>query len=108
MKDVMYRKRDLARNRGRVVSVIENVTQHDNNTRVVKNFIYMVTRVDAVPKNPPSPKIRMMKGVDTLSRQERFVFKVKGVVYIKEKRFIFELKYCHSLNVDMQWKIAAI
>lgn len=108
MKDVVYRKRDLFKNRGRIVSVIENVAQHDSSTRVVKNFVYMVSRVDAVPKTLPTPKIRMLKGVDTQAREERFVFKVKGSVYIKEKRFIFELRYCHSLNVLMQWKTALV
>lgn len=108
MKDVVCRKRDLFKNRGRIVSVIEDVTQHDINTRVVKNFVYIVRRVDAVPKMLPTPKIRMLKGVDTQARQEHFIFKVKGAVYIKEKRFIVELRYSHSLNIFMQWKTSAV
>ncbi len=104
MKQVSYRKHDLARYRGRAISVGETVAENDCDSRVVKNFIYLVTRVDALPAALPAPQIRMMKRVDTTAQQEHFVFKVKGVIYIKKNRFIFQIRYCHSLNILMSWK----
>jgi len=104
MKSVTYQKSDLSRNRGRAISIRENVADKDSHTRVVKNFVYLVTRVDAVPEQIPQPEIRVLKKIDTERRREGFVFKVKGVIYIKKNRFIFQIAYGHSLNVQILWK----
>ena len=104
MKHVAYKKNDLAHNRGRAISVRENIADKESDTRVVKNFIYLVRRVDAVPEQMPSPQIRILKKIDTERRSEGFVFKVKGVIYIKKNRFIFQIRYAHSLNVQIVWK----
>ena len=104
MKRVAYKKNDLSRNRGRAISIRENIADKDSETRVVKNFVYLVTRADAVPDKIPQPQIRILKKIDTERRTEGFVFKVKGVIYIKKNRFIFQICYSHSLNVQILWK----
>jgi hypothetical protein len=104
MKQVAYRKNDLAHNRGRAISIRENVADKESDTRIVKNFVYLVTRVDSVPAQTPSPEIRILKKIDTERHREGFVFKVKGVIYIKKNRFIFQIRYGHSLNIQILWK----
>ena len=104
MKCVTYQKNDLSRNRGRSISIRENVADKDSDTRIVKNFVYLVTRVDAVPEVIPQPEIRILKKIDTDRRSEGLVFKVKGAIYIKKNRFIFQVCYGHSLNVQILWK----
>jgi hypothetical protein len=106
MRHVVYTKNDLVRSRGRVVSVRENIADADSDTCVVKNFVYLVRRVDACPpvESLPSPQIRIHKKVDTQHPAEGFFFKVKGVVYIKKNRFIFQIRYSHSLRIRILWK----
>ena len=104
MKRVAFKKNDLSRNRGRFISIRENDADKDSDTRVVKNFVYLVTRADAVPEQLPQPQIRILKKIDTERRREGFVFKVKGVIYIKENRFIYQIRYAHSLNIQIVWK----
>jgi hypothetical protein len=104
MKTVTYKKNDLSRNRGRAISICENVADKDSDTRVVKSFVYLVTRADAVPEVLPQPQIRVLKKIDTERQREGFMFKVKGVIYIKKNRFIFQIAYAHSLNVQIVWK----
>ncbi len=104
MKRVCYKKSDLSRNRGRAVSIRENIMDKESDTRVVKNFVYLVTRADAVPEDLPQPEIRILKKIDTERHREGFMFRVKGVIYVKKNRFIFQIRYAHSLNIQILWK----
>lgn len=104
MKRLSYKKNNLSRSRGRTISIREHTTDKESDTLVVKNFVYLVTRVDAVPQELPQPEIRILKKVDTESRREGFVFRVKGVIYIKKNRFIFQIRYAHGLNIRILWK----
>ena len=104
MRQVAYKKHDLALNRGRVISVRENIAENDSDTSVVKNFVYLVTAADAVPKEIPQPEIRIIKRIDNQRHSERFIFRVKGVVFIKKNRFVYQIRYAHSLNIQILWK----
>lgn len=104
MKSVAYKKHDLSRDRGRCISVRENAGDKDSDTLIVKNFVYLVTRVDVVPEQLPEPEIRILKKIDTEHHSEGFLFKVKGVIYIKKNRFIYQIRYGHTLNVRILWK----
>ncbi len=104
MKQLGYLKQELSRNRGRLISIRENMSDEDSDTATRKNFVYMVTRVDAVPDELPVPQIRVIKKVATEQRYEGLLFKVKGVIYIKKNRFIFQIRYCHSLCIQIYWK----
>ncbi len=104
MKQVAYIKQELSRNRGRLISVRENMSDSDSETMTRKNFVYLVTRVDAVPEQVPVPQIKIVKKVETGQRFEAFLFKVKGVIYIKKNRFIFQVRYCHTLGIKVFWR----
>ena len=104
MRQVAYTKKQLAHNRGRSMSICENVADEDSKTSIVKNFIYLVTRVDSIPQDLPDPEIRILKKVDMKARTEEFLFKVKGTAYIKKNRFIFQVRYCHGLKISILWK----
>jgi hypothetical protein len=104
MKHVAYKKNDLSHGRGRTISVRENIADKDSDTQVVKNFVYLVTRADSVPDTLPQPEIRILKKIDTERHTEGFMFKVKGVIYIKQNRFVFQVRYAHTLNVQILWK----
>ena len=103
MKDVAYIKREMV-DRGRVVSVREHSQDKDCETRVMKNFVYLVSWADAIPQEPEAPEIRITKKISAEDKTESFVFKVKGSIYVKEKRFIYRVRYCHSLCVHLYWK----
>lgn len=103
MKNVAYIKRELV-NRGRVVSIREHQEDKDCSTRVMKNFVYLVSPADAIPGEMDPPAIYITKKISAENKSEVFMFKVKGDIYVKEKRFIYRVQYCHSLCVHLFWK----
>jgi len=104
MKQVAYIKNELLGKKGRTIAIRENVSDAETDTSLIKRFIYLIKRVDSCPEKAPAPEIRILKKIDTERQREGFLFKVKGVVFVKKHRFIYELKYCHSLNIKMLWK----
>jgi hypothetical protein len=105
MKTVTYRKRDLARFKGRFVAIREVHPDADCDTNIAKNFIYLLSRVDQLPDKPPTPTINVIKRIDTAANTETFRLKVKGEIFISRGRFIYRVEYCHSLKVRLLWKI---
>ncbi|MFH0753642.1 MAG: hypothetical protein V2A70_03650 [Candidatus Omnitrophota bacterium] len=104
MKQVSYAKHELSDQRGRTIAVREADSDAETDTSLTKRFVYLVKRVDICPEQAPTPQIKVLKKVDTEHQKERFLLKVKGIVYIKKARFIYELRYCHSLDIRMLWK----
>ncbi|MBF0123359.1 MAG: hypothetical protein HQL21_08165 [Candidatus Omnitrophica bacterium] len=104
MKDVVYLKKELGHRAGRYVSIREFQSDKECESRITKNFVYLVHNADTIPQNLPKPRIDITKRIDTESQTEGFRFKVKGVVYMKQNRFIYRVDYCHSLFIRMVWK----
>ncbi len=104
MKSKVYKKKDLGQNRGRVVSIREFRKDKDSETAVRKSFVYIVTRVDAVTEVIPAPDIRIVKCIENELKREVFLFRVKGVVFFKKKRFVYKVDYLHTLAIRMFWK----
>jgi hypothetical protein len=105
MKKVTYRKRDLARFRGRFVAIREIHRDTDCDTQIAKNFVYLLSRADQLPDKPPTPMIYVTKRIDTAANSEIFRLKVKGEIFVTRGRFIYRVEYCHSLKVRLLWKI---
>jgi hypothetical protein len=105
MKKVTYKKRDLARFKGRFVSIREFHPDADCDTNIAKNFVYLLSRADQLPEKAPTPTIQVTKKIDTAANTETFRLKVKGDIYISRGRFIYRVEYCHSLKVRLLWKI---
>ncbi len=103
MKNITYKKRELI-DRGRVVSIRENSADKECNTRVMKNFVYLISMADQVPDEVEAPQIRIVKRLQFEPKIETFLFRIKGEIFIREKRFIYRVQYCHSLYVRMFWK----
>jgi hypothetical protein len=107
MKHVTYSKRDIA-GKGRVVSIRESQEDKESVTRVVKNFVYFINRADCFPEQEAAPQIRLTKKIATDEHSEVFIFKVKGIMHVKERRLVFAVQYCHSLVVKLFWKSPAV
>lgn len=107
MKHVTYNKRDIA-GKGRIVSIRELQEDKESVTRVVKNFVYFISRADSFPDKEAAPQIRLTKKIATGTHSEVFIFKVKGIMHVKERRLVFAVQYCHSLMVKLFWKSPAV
>jgi hypothetical protein len=105
MKNVTYRKRDLARFKGRFVAIRELHKDADCDTNIAKNFVYLLSRADQIPAQPPTPMIHVTKRIDTAANCETFCLRVKGEIFVAKGRFIYRVEYCHSLKVRLFWKI---
>jgi hypothetical protein len=103
MKNITYKKREFI-DRGRAVSIRENSSDKECATRVMKNFVYLVSMADSIPEDIGAPQIRIIKKVVNEPKIETFLFRIKGEIFVKEKRFIYRVQYCHSLYVHLFWK----
>lgn len=104
MKNVVYHKKDLIARMGRAVSVRESMSDKESDTKVNKTYVYLVSHVDQIPQDIPQPEVFITKKIDSEGKREVFLFRVKGVVYVKEHRFIYRVQYSHGLMVHLQWK----
>ncbi len=104
MKNVVYRKKELTSRVGRAVSVREVSCDKESDTQVNKTFVYLVSRVDQIPQDIPAPEVFITKKIESEGRSEVYLFRVKGVVYMKQHRFIYRVLYSHGLTVHLQWK----
>ena len=104
MREILYKKRQSLKNRRKMISISEHAEDTECLTHVHKNFIYMVTRVEAASPAMPQPQIYINKAFNTKSQQERFSFRVKGAFYMPRDRNIFRVDFCHILRIHITWK----
>ena len=104
MKEILHKKRDTLHQRGKIVSIVENSQDEECVTSVRKNFVYVVGEPVDIAQELPAPEIKIKKSFDTITRGEKFLFRVKGVFYANRSRRLYKVMYCHSLKIYLQWK----
>ena len=107
MKEAPSKNQTSAKNKRRVIFVSEKSENKDIITHIHRTFIYIVAKeVDAV-ENLPAPVFHIVKHYNTKTKEEKFSFRVKGILYvIRETRFLM-VHFCHSLRIDIVRKSKA-
>ena len=72
-------------------------------TNVRKTFIYLAQEADKQEEVKP-PVVHIKKSFDSVSRCERFAFRVKGIFYVNRNRRLVKVGYCHTLRINLRWK----
>ncbi len=103
MREIAYRQKHSLKYRRKMIGINEVTKERDCTTRVRKNFVYILTPVRHVQPSTEKPQIFVRKSFNTVRRQEKFSFRVKGVFYMARERHIFKVDFCHTLRIGIVW-----
>ena len=53
------------------------------------------------------PQVHIAKSFDSVRRDEKSSFRVKGYFYVNHSRRLMKVAYCHTLKIILHWKIKA-
>jgi hypothetical protein len=105
MKEILYKKRIDISKRIKTFSIHSQTEDEQCKTRVSKGFAYTVdwAREERLISRPPLVFIR--KACDTKKGIETFSFHVKGAFYINHNREFMRVRFYHTLDIEIKWKI---
>ena len=103
MREISYRKKQSLKYRRKAIGIKEANRERDCVTRVRKNFVYILTPVRHAQPATEKPQIFVRKSFDSVKRQEKFSFRVKGVFFMARDRNIFRVDFCHTLKIGIVW-----
>ena len=104
MRDILHKTTGILKGRGKVITLREHAEEKECVTDVRKNFIYLAT--EAQSEEPQiTPRVHIKKSFDSVNRDEKFSFRVKGFFYVNHSRRLMKVDYCHTLRINLHWKI---
>lgn len=104
MRDIFHKTREILHGRGKVITLREHTDEKECVTDVRKNFIYVAAQAQS-EESPSVPQVHIAKSFDSLRRDEKFSFRVKGFFYVNHNRHLMKVDYCHTLRINLHWKI---
>ncbi|MDE1919974.1 MAG: hypothetical protein KGJ09_00975 [Candidatus Omnitrophica bacterium] len=102
MRDIFHKTTAILEGRGKVITLREHAEEKECVTDVRKNFIYVAAEVQREEKQS-IPRVYIKKSFDSATRDEKFFFRVKGVLYVNHCRRLMQVAYCHTLRINLHW-----
>ena len=106
MRDILHKTTAILHGRGKVITLREHAEEKECITDVRKNFIYVASEVPNEEKQA-MPQVHIKKSFDSVSHDEKFSFRVKGFFYVNHNRRLMKVGYCHTLRINLHWKVKA-
>lgn len=104
MKEILFKKNSDIQKRTKTLSISHINEDKDCKTHVKKSFIYMVSKVEEVEDQIQPPQIFIRKTINNKTREEHFIFEVKGYFFMSHQRFLMKVRFHHTLVIDIFWK----
>jgi len=104
MRDVLHKTTSVLKGRGKVITLREHAEEKECITDVRKNFIYVTTSAES-EEGQSVPQVHIAKSFDSVSLDEKFSFRVKGFFYVNHGRRLMKVAYCHTLRINLHWKV---
>ena len=104
MRDILHKTVPILHGRGKVITLREHAEEKECVTDVRKNFIYVATEAQ-FEEEQSVPRVHIKKFFDSVSRDEKFSFRVKGFFYVNHNRRLMKVDYCHTLRINLHWKV---
>ncbi len=101
MREVLYKNRTSAKNKRRVFFVSEKSENDDTLTHIYRIFIYAAGGKVEKISDVPAPTFFITKHRDTKTKEEKFLFRVKGLFYLAQEGHLTAIHFCHSLRIDI-------
>jgi hypothetical protein len=106
MREILHKTLGILHGRGKVITLREHADEKECVTDVRKNFIYMASEAQSEGK-PTIPLVHISKSFDSVLRDEKFSFRVKGFYHINRNRRLIKVTYRHTLTINLHWKVKA-
>jgi hypothetical protein len=106
MREILHKTTEILQGRGKVITLREHTEEKECITDIRKNFIYMASEAQSEEKQS-IPQVHIAKSFDSVRRDEKFSFRVKGFFYVNHSRRLMKVAYCHTLRINLHWKIKA-
>ena len=106
MRDIFHKTTGILKGRGKVITLREHAEEKECITDVRKNFIYMATEAET-EEEKSTPQVHITKSFDSVIHDEKFSFRVKGFFYVNHSRRLMKVDYCHTLRINLHWKVKA-
>jgi hypothetical protein len=104
MRDILHKTTGILHGRGKVITLREHAEEKECITDVRKNFIYVTTEAQSEERQSV-PQVHIKKSFDSVKRDEKFSFRVKGFFYVNHSRRLMKVAYCHTLRIILHWKV---
>ncbi len=104
MRDILHKTTEILQGRGKMITLREHAEEKDCVTDVRKNFIYVANEAQCEEKQA-APAVHIAKSFDSVHRDEKFAFRVKGFFYVNHSRRLMKIAYRHTLRINLHWKI---
>jgi len=104
MRDIFHKTTEVLHGRGKVITLREHTDEKECVTDVRKNFIYVAAQAQGEERQS-IPQVHISKSFDSVCRDEKFSFRVKGFFYVNHARRRMKVDYAHTLRINLHWKI---
>ncbi len=101
MKTLLYRKITSADLMKRRIACCELSDAQGIHSAIRRHFVYMVKEVAEAPAENQLPRVTILRQRDTRMHRERFLCRVKGVVYVSGNEKKLKVSFIHSLAIDL-------
>jgi len=104
MKKVFFKKSVNKKDRTKMVLMSSRTEDRECITDMRKSFEYKVSKDETIDLHLEAPEVHIRKILDTKKKIEKFYLKVNGKFYTKSKGIMLRIDFCHTLNIEIQWK----
>ena len=104
MKQLTYKRRHSLKNHRKQFFIHEQNDEKDYKTLIRKSFIYKLTTVETAGEENTRPDIFIRKEINHATKEEKFVFRVKGFFFLKNADSILKVEFAHALKIEIFWK----
>jgi len=105
MKKMLFKRIVDPQKRSKKFSIDSDFEDAECKTRVQKSFMYIVDRAKEKRPSTKPPLVFIHKFFDTKKGIEQFSFHVKGFFFVTHGRELIKVRFCHTLDIRIQWKI---
>jgi len=102
MREIKHKTTGILQGRGKVITLREHSEEKECNTDVRKNFIYVASEAEH-EEQQLAPQVHIDKSFDSVLRDEKFSFRVKGFFYVHHGRRLMKVSYRHTLRINLHW-----
>jgi len=104
MREILFKNITSKKNNRRVILVDEKSGDKKYNTHTRKIFAYIIRKSKFKTALIKPPVFNITKWYDTKTKEEKFTFRVKGMLYIMRDEQFYKIDFSHSIRLELTKK----
>lgn len=99
MRDLLFKNLTSQDKRKRVISTSEINEKEGIRSIIRRHFICLIREVKDKPLPQPLPCLYILKETNHKKQLQKFLYRIKGSVYLVQKERLFQILFAHSLMI---------